>query len=236
MKVWRGRRVPEYRHECATTRWVAYFDLLGMRNLVSSAGILSVFRAYQQAIETLARRDQVRCAWFSDSFLIFTSDDSVPSFVYIEPACRWFAFLLLLKGVPARGAITRGELYADERARVYIGPALVEAYECGENQDWIGFVLTPAAAQQLAALKLPVDEQRDYRRYAIPFKQPPESANDYAACVIGNWNRILPDRRNQSIELLEEMLGRQSDARVRRKYENTLEFLRTHEPPAAAAE
>lgn len=128
-------------------RWLGYFDLLGTRALIKSRAHFYVFTVYATAIEearkTLACQPTVSSVWFSDTFLIYTSDDSAQNFAFIDQVSRWFVyFLLTTASIPVRGAISCGDFYADRSSNVYFGPALVEAYEYGEAQDWIGFLLS----------------------------------------------------------------------------------------------
>ena len=224
-------QIPEFQQQCQVARWVAYFDLLGTRDLVTSGSIFRVFNIYKQALEQLSRHFQVSYTWFSDTFLLYTPDESDESFTDIDKVSRWFTYLLIWKRIPVRGALTYGDLYADQDSGVYLGQALVDSYTWGENQDWLGFVLTPQAVLRLSELGLEVSELLNYRHYSVPFKQQVDvSETEYAACFLGNWIRSGSDRRNQLIGTLEKMIRPRMPGSVRRKYENTLTFLRHFEP------
>jgi hypothetical protein len=216
-----------YNQDNNSNRWLGYFDLLGTAELIRSGRSIQVFSAYQIAYEKLdgwkKRHENVLHSWFSDTFILYTEDDSAESFAAIEIVCRWFMFSLLREKVPVRGAMSCGSFYADPTNGIYLGDALLDAYELGENQDWLGFVLTPSTTARLEELNLPIKERLNYSYYNIPFKKP-RKTNSHAACILGNWIRFS-DGRNPLVSKLQEMLSGQSDERIRRKYERTIAFL-----------
>jgi hypothetical protein len=214
------------------SRWVAYFDLLGTTELIKTGKTHRVFSAYQTASEKLdawkQRHPQVSQCWFSDTFLLFTEDGSAESFAAIEMVCRWFVFSLLRARIPVRGSLAIGNFYADSEHGVYLGEALVEAHDWGENQDWLGYLLTPSATRTLEELGLPIHERLNYRKYEVPLKRSHPQAEQVAACVVGNW--ILSGGvRNPLIERLQEMQKQQNDERIIQKYLRTISFLEKYQ-------
>lgn len=234
------------------TRWLGYFDLLGTSELIRAGKATTVFLAYQDALKELGewqgRHAEVNHAWFSDTFILFTEDDSIESFGAIERVCRWFVSSLLLRQIPVRGSMSCGKLYVDHSNSIYLGRALLEAYEWGECQDWIGFLLCPSSITKLTDLKLPVSERLHYVQCEIPLKNKEASPGMRAcswiwarlhrwiknkkaspnmrACVLGNW---LPKNRQEVLLAnFEQMKAGQSDHRVRKKYDRTIEFILKH--------
>jgi predicted proteasome-type protease len=123
-------------------RWVCYFDILGFKERLKCHGIVETVHWYFQCREIVA--DQIRkqprllLQCFSDTFLIYSSDDNTASFFQIEQAARWIVNLNLAKRIPLRGAIACGEVYIAEEDDIYIGSPLNEAFGHGENLNWIG--------------------------------------------------------------------------------------------------
>jgi hypothetical protein len=157
--------------------WVAYFDLLGFRKRVEREQLGFVLHDYHKALAAIkkeARRD-VRTRWFSDTFLFYMSDDSEESFFAIDWACRFFFHNMVKERIPLRGSLTVGDLYV-ESDDVLIGPALVDAYDYAERQDWLGFVLTPNARERLKRSGTEGKDLYDvlvkpwYRDYDVPVK------------------------------------------------------------------
>lgn len=218
-----------YDAENSKNRWLAYFDLLGTKNLVASKDIYSVFAAYQMAFEKLARwKERHSCvsySWFSDTFIIYTDDESAESFEAIEMVCRWFIFSLITKKIPLRGALSCGELYVDENRKIFLGKALLESYEYGENQDWLGFILSPSSVERLETLSLPIEERLNYCYYEIPFKKSIDPTVKCAAFMLGNLVVFGGSGKNPLLEKIEEMLKSQREKGIIKKYTNTIEFI-----------
>jgi len=208
------------------TRWIAYFDLLGIRDLLATGREHAVLDAYERAIEELGakRAPAVRHTWFSDTFLLIAPDDSAVSFRDLDHVSRWFVYFLLRGRVPLRGAIACDRFCADFDNRVFVGRALVEAYEYGEGQDWIGLVLSPTAINRLRALGLPAEERLNYTFYDLPWKRKPPGAPDMiTACILDNWARL--NGRNPCVEALSKIGLTISRDAIRSKYERTIRFL-----------
>lgn len=150
-------------------RWVSYLDLLGFQSLVQGSTIDTVLEIYQTVLSSLENHSRkrlqrvVRVAWFSDTFILYTSSGSKRNFVLIEQASRLFFLTLVRREIPVRGALTYGPLYANKKCNVYIGEGLIDAYRYGEGQDWLGFVLTPLAVAQLDKIGLPARQRLNYR-------------------------------------------------------------------------
>ncbi len=217
-----------YDPENAKNRWLAYFDLLGTKNLFASKDIYRVFSAYQTALEKLAswkdRHSCVSYSWFSDTFIIYTEDESAESFAAIEMVCRWFIFSLIREKIPLRGALSCGEFYVDEDSKIFLGQALLESYEYGENQDWLGFILSPSSVVKLNALSLPIEERLNYCYYEIPFKKNVDPPVKCAVFMLGNLV-VLSNGENPLLAKLEEMLKLQTDTAIIKNYTNTIKFI-----------
>ncbi|RJR46390.1 MAG: hypothetical protein C4576_10920 [Desulfobacteraceae bacterium] len=164
-------------------RWVGYFDLLGMKDLVRTKHHLSVFTTYSIAMEQVKQRQ------------------AVSSFAELDHISRWFLYFLIESHIPARGAISFGEFYADKKNSLYFGKALIEAYEYGESQDWIGFVLCPSAETKLNKMGFFTGRMLTYAHTNIPYnKRRDELKGNLPACILGCWARIAG--KNPSLERL----------------------------------
>lgn len=219
----------DYNPAFSRSRWVGYFDLLGTRELIRSGDHFRVFSVYETAVGEVIRWNSrltgIQHAWFSDTFLIYSEDDTASDFVAMDSICRWFVHFLILAGIPVRGAVACGDFYADAGNRVYLGQALLDAYEFGEAQDWIGFLLCPSAIMRLDEVGLPASEQLNYSYAEVPFKKM-MSTNRLAACVLGEWAKI--NGENQVVVALRQMKARQLDGEIARKYQNFITFIERH--------
>jgi len=144
--------------------WLAYFDILGFRGLVEVATkpedlVLTRMRysAALKALQKLVKNSQLLdFTYFSDTFIIFSNDDSKGSYGAIQQAAKEFMHKCISNRVPMRGAISFGRLTDsfNRKEKVLIGPALIDAYDHGEDQKWIGLILTPKALNKINKFKL----------------------------------------------------------------------------------
>lgn len=220
-----------YNSDLASKRWFGYFDLLGVEKLIEQGNPISIFVAFSSAIEIFKERvtawgNNVGYAWFSDTFIIYTDDDSAKSFDAIDNISRHFLYSLIYGYIPVRGAISCDTFYADRENNLFFGKAFIEAHEYGEAQDWIGFLLCPSAEERLKHLvPLPAEWRLNYAYADIPFKKQQSNLNqNLSACIIGKW--VSHNNQNPIIERLSQMKERIVDANIRSKYDRAIEFIR----------
>jgi hypothetical protein len=208
-----------------TRRWVSYLDLLGFSELVRTTTWVYIFSYYTHAVEYCAKErgfGPVEKTWFSDTFLLYSPDDSASSFATIEATTRWFVYFLVSAGIPIRGAMSCGDFYADRQNNVFFGKALVEAYCYGENQNWIGFVLSPSCVERMADIGLPADQRLNYAYWNIPYKRSHEGLPEsLPAYILGGSD----ESRNACLDELRKMKERLKDKDYIVKYENAIRFI-----------
>lgn len=219
----------QYDPNYLSERWLGYFDLMGVKILQKSGKQELIFDALSSAINEFKKCvttwNNIRYAWFSDTFIFYSMDDSKQSAATVDCISRWFTYFLIIGGIPVRGAISCGSFYADEENKLFFGEALIEAYEYGEAQDWIGFILCPSAEERLNKLNLPVQQRLNYTYENIPYnKRTRNLSQKLPACIIGNWISI--NNKNPIIEKLEEIRKRITDDNVKLKYDRTIEFIK----------
>ena len=221
-----------YNSDLASKRWVGYFDLLGVKQLYKTNNHISIFVAISSTIEKFKERAEawgnVGYAWFSDTFIVYTDDDSTESFSAIDNISRWFFYFLITADIPVRGAISCDVFYADRENNLFFGEALIEAYEYGEAQDWIGLLLCPSAEERLEHLGLPAERRLNYAYSDIPFqkrpkKRPSNLKKNLPVCILGNW--VSHNNQNPIIERLSQMKERIVDENKRSKYDRAIEFI-----------
>ena len=215
----------DYQTSCNTKRWIAYFDLLGITRLVKSGDWPAVFEALSRSVEELKRHNhydkEVSIAWFSDTFIVYVQDDSLKSFSAVSTISRFFSFYLLQASIPLRGAIACDWFYADHTNSIFFGQGLVEAYEYGEAQDWIGIILCPSAEDKLRGEEELINSL-DFISTDIPYKTKGRFKHNLPACILGTWSN---DGRNECLGKIREMLTRIDSSEVAKKYQKTIEFL-----------
>ena len=222
---------PQFNPELTKDRWVACFDLLGIRSLVNNGNLFQVFCAYADAQKEAKpkRLGQVRVFWFSDSFFFYTGDSSKSHFWVLESVSRWFCHFLVLKQIPVRGAISYGAMYADPVHSLFFGQPLIETYDYAEAQNWIGFILTPSVVGRLRELGIRPDERINYAYWQIPFKESfgakelPLKEQRLPACLFAGATAPSTSRDFclKQLASMREAAGTKHAV----KYDNTIDFL-----------
>lgn len=217
-------------------RWFCYLDLLGFKNLVRTGAVEQVIPLYKEVIRVLEQHAApkeklgISHSWFSDTFIIFSRGDSSQEFALVEQAGRLFFQKLILSRIPVRGALTFGKLYSQLERNIFIGEALIDAYEYGEKQDWLGFLLTPRVYEKLEQSSLDLRHRIHYRAVDKPgiITHPqPENIHAFA------FNNSLVNGQNSYIEAVRAMRTEVPD-KYKQKYKNTEEFILEHMPDLVA--
>lgn len=211
-------------------RWFCYLDLLGFTALVNDNDIRKVIPTYQDVLNKLKTKVKVLSAkgviysWFSDTFIIYSRSDSEEEFALIEAIGRQFFQELILRKIPVRGAITHGPLYSQSSKNIFVGQALIDAYNYGEKQEWIGFILTPKVFEHLALSSIPLHERAHYRRVTRTGVLMHEPSDPIYAFAFNNDPR---KGENPYILALQEMRALAPE-KAHRKYDNAIAFAKQH--------
>lgn len=212
-------------------RWCCYLDLLGFKKLIQKDTSLvdSVHRYYQsrEIVESwISQRSHLHLICFSDTFVIYSDDDSAATFAFIEQAARWIMNLNLKHGIPLRGALSCGALYIVEDDDICIGNPLIEAFEQAENQNWIGFLLCHSAVLRLKKFNLSPSRMLNYRRWQMPKNKNLRGKNALHAYLIGASS---PSKGNNDyLETLRQMMLQAETKKDKNKYRKTIDFLEHH--------
>lgn len=210
-----------------TKRWFAYFDLLGFANQVRTSEIYNVLPIYEKVLEAIAEKAEpkkskgINYSWFSDTFIIFTKGHSAEEFALIEQASRLFFQKLILHKIAVRGALSFGDLYTQQEKNIFLGEALMDAYEYGEKQNWLNFVITPSAYKALHDIDLPMEERLNYRLVNNTNVITHHISHPVFAYAFNNGS---VNGQNPFLEALNLMKSKSPSA-VHDKYKNTIEFI-----------
>lgn len=152
-----------------TKRLVAIVDIIGYSELVCKVPCSEVMREFELRVRGWFKKHldktfihfasfpyadlrnelfvELNFINFSDTFLIYTPDTSLASFISITTACAGMIFCCLSQGYPLRGAITSGDLCVSEDQSLYIGEALIQAHTLEKKQEWCGAILDKRLCQ-----------------------------------------------------------------------------------------
>ena len=152
---------------------VAVCDVLGFGDYVKSNSLDDAI-SYLRSIQDLAEKSKLTAytpegdlrsyvghANFSDTVVFYSLKDHIRAFEHIIIAV--FRILAIPIFDPKfhpysrfRIGISYGEVCFDNREQIYVGKALVHAYELERKQEWCGAVLSQAAFDQVK--RLPIAE------------------------------------------------------------------------------
>jgi hypothetical protein len=219
----------------AGKRWVAYFDRLGFGEFTKENDLVDVFFEISDRWLEIAKdspwvQEYVELVWFSDTILFYSTDDSMKSYYAIDEASRMFFDECLQAEVPVRGALSLGEFYADRANSLFLGRALVDAYQYGERFNWLGFVLHKTALEKMKELVVK-DNLSCYKEWKAEVKEREPNTFSQESVVAylpgpGSVHFKTDDNRYRPyLDSLDEMLRAAKCEEHKRKYGNTKEFI-----------
>lgn len=164
---------------------LAFFDILGtsqkircgqydtiydfylyMVNLCSEEQIpisFSNLPGYSKSGVDIVLNFPMKHAFFSDTFIIWVEYEQSfgMSLRGFYEKCMNIFIEAIKRGIPLRGAISRGTAIMDEKKKLYLGEPIVEAARAEAVQNWMGIALTRScqeASVSEARLLLPYTE------------------------------------------------------------------------------
>lgn len=148
--------------------YVALLDILGFKELVSNNDLKILALALKQ-IRAADHYPEVRSLQFSDSILLYTEGTTPKHLRQIVGHATLLVMESLERRIGLRGGVTRGKFLHD--GEVFLGPAMVRAYELEQMQDWIGGIVDPELtdAPTVQVLK-ELEKQGFLVRYEAPIK------------------------------------------------------------------
>ena len=143
--------------------WVAHFDILGFKHRINyddQTLLLEILKSsIDEVIEQMEEKNQdfenvISYTSYADTFIIYSKTLETSGGIVLVESSKDFLKTCILKRIPVRGAISYGELILGHNNRIIMGKAFLESYEYGEDQNWIGLLLTPSASFQLRSVGL----------------------------------------------------------------------------------
>ena len=151
----------EMKWEPTCKRFVAYMDIMGFRDMVfrnTHQEVLEVMEQFRLPIRKLEEEAKKRLAgkphgWdifettvvrpviFSDSVLLFSSDDSISAVENLIWQVKSIISSALINGVPMKGALAYGEQTADFDKSLYFGRPLIDAWDLHNELVVYGVIL-----------------------------------------------------------------------------------------------
>lgn len=129
-----------------TERYIVFLDIMGFKDRVARTkheDLLSMLNDFNQSISRhiLKHKEQgIRLSQFSDSILIYSSDNSRNSLQIISEVSSEVMATAISLGIPLKGAIAKGIITCDTSKQLYFGQALIDAYLLEENVKYYGIL------------------------------------------------------------------------------------------------
>jgi hypothetical protein len=215
-------------------RWIAVFDILGFKKLLENIHPAVIMARYNEALSKLSDRvkdrEGISAVWFSDTFIIYSADDSIKYYPVICQIARHFLVTCIYSRILLRAAITFGPFYAEKDRAVFIGQAFIEAFTIAELQNWIGLIMLNSAYEKARESGLePL--RHAFANIQIPWKENatiPESISPFAYTFSEGQSNF----EHPVLSILEEQKIL-APAKDKIKYENTINHIKTYHRPIA---
>ena len=212
--------------------WIASFDILGFKKLANVKGdtvaAQLVMDDYEQVLQNLNEASDLRALgsvsyfWLSDTFVLFTENDSTGSYRLIQFASKRFIEECIYSGVPIRGAISVGSLVISDDHKSVMGDGFIDAFITGEDQDWLGLLLSKKAISHVRGLGLEPTKHDFVTSNDIPMRK--LNAADVMAYRFQNG---AANFESPLLHILESMRSA-AGACYAGKYERTVDFIKKH--------
>lgn len=217
-------------------RWLAYFDILGFSKMVENSALkenpFMVAELYDAALQEASsdsafseaeKHNKISRVHFSDTFIFYSEGEEKAAYAWIQLVSKNFIRRCLMKEIPFRGAIAYGDFYANREKGIYFGNALNEAYVTAESQDWIGLILTDSAQRKTKEYGLN-PSHHNFPLVPVPIKEK-NKKRSVKLVEFPAYSFHADKSLNQSIGFLERMKKMATKPEVKRKYQNTIDYM-----------
>ncbi|MDF1643526.1 MAG: hypothetical protein P1U80_05020 [Pseudomonadales bacterium] len=213
--------------------WIAHFDILGFKSLLENDGgsvVIEVLKSqFDDALATLSTdisrdfEEDIDYLFFADTFVIYTKSEKIREYPALISVSKRFISKCLSMRLPIRGAVSYGDVVFGYDYKVLMGKAFLESHEYGEDQNWLGLILTPSATAELQKNELD-PERHGFVSSDIPLRNLCGHSDSVFAY------RFIDGATSFKCPLLfplNDMMSRAPESQ-KIKYRNTIEFINKH--------
>jgi len=213
--------------------WIAHFDILGFKSMIEYEDqSLAIERLKGQLDYVIVKLKsdiepkvkQIDFQFYADTFIIYSKSKKIHDYALLIRACKNFINNCIKKRLPVRGAISYGEIIFGHNRKIIIGSAFLESYVYGEDQNWIGLILTPSASSRV------IEENSSPARHGFINRDIPMRKFSIFEDKIYAYRFINNGSTNYEcplLPILNEMLQK-APQREKVKYVNTIKFIEKH--------
>lgn len=193
-------------------RFIAYFDIMGFKDRVHSEPHEDVAKLLDCVLEELEKLSPTVIGdmpldltqeltaphiIFSDTIVFYSPDTSQASLVRLIAQAAFVLFACLAKGIPLKGAFSKGTFTANVEKSEYLGRPLTDAYLLAEDIQFYGVVLHHTVEQDAETLQpLMRSPTIPLRRGPVPMKNGDVTHYHVDWCEIMGWSFPEPSAAN----------------------------------------
>lgn len=185
---------------------IAICDILGFKSLfenklygltwlhnkmgnISSSIVHSVYKDFYPfpiELKKLRQISQIGIAWFSDTILLFTKEDTNDQ---VKELVNSVGYLISdnmnFRETRLRVGISYGDAIMDDSNEIYLGKPIIEAHQLEKKQKWAGGAISKSAEHRILSIQdneiqnwlvnydVPVEENKFEKLFAINWTQNP---------------------------------------------------------------
>lgn len=139
-----------------TNRFVAFFDILGFKDLVMRNTHKNIYEILYKIAEERHRLENmnnehdfnlvdfmdtdVYIVNFSDSIIIFSKNDDINNFNYFNFIVTYLFSYIIDLGLPLKAGVAHGEISVNKQTQIYFGQPIIDAYLIEEDVNYLGIV------------------------------------------------------------------------------------------------
>ncbi|MCX5824672.1 MAG: hypothetical protein NTY86_14515 [Deltaproteobacteria bacterium] len=103
--------------------------------------------------DNIDKNSSVGLAWFSDTILLFTREDTDECLRELLQTVEWLLFATInTPTTRIRAGIAYGDAFIDQKNAMYVGEPIIDAYLLEKQQQWSGAALTKSASERVPEL------------------------------------------------------------------------------------
>lgn len=225
---------------------LAFFDILGTSQKIKSGHYDKIYDFYSYMADLCSAEEipisfsklpghindgadivlsiPMKHAFFSDTFIIWIEYEQCfgMSLRGFFEKCMNIFIEAIKRGIPLRGAISRGDAIMDEGKKLYLGEPIVEAARAEAIQNWLGIGLTKSCQE------LSVSEARMLLPYTEHIKEShinnikEEKDILFTNCVL-DWPKYWRETQKDDVNPLIERMN--NDCVFSSYYDNAIKFV-----------
>ena len=161
-----------------TQRYVAFFDIMGFKDMVARSKHEEIYEMMKQVneLKNISQNTKwggseellVQSTFFSDSIILYSKDDTNESANAIVSTISSITNDLLTYAIPHKGALAFGRMTMDQVNSIYFGQPLIDAYLLQEELSLYCVVVHASAENEFYIKSHPYN--RVMYEYQCPFK------------------------------------------------------------------